>query len=41
VVGVGVGEDDFFYGEVLVFYSVEEGLGLVAAIDDPAGFVRG
>jgi len=41
VVCVGVGEDYFFNGEVLGFYSVEEGFGLIATIDDPAGFVRG
>ncbi len=41
MVGVGVGEDYFFDFELLVFYSVEEWLWLIATIDDPAGFVRG
>lgn len=37
VIGVGVGEDDSLGFELLLFYGVEEGGGLVAAIDDPAG----
>ena len=36
VVGVGVGEDDPFDDQLLVFHSIEQGLGVVPAIDDPA-----
>lgn len=39
VVGVGVGEDNLLDDELLGLGGVEEGLGLVAAIDDPAGLV--
>jgi len=38
MVGMGVGENNFLDDELLGLGGVEEGLGLVAAIDDPAGF---
>lgn len=38
VIGVGVCEDDFLDDEFLGLDSVEKGFGLVAAVDDPAGF---
>lgn len=41
VVCVGVGEDDFLDDEFLCFDGVEEGFGLVSAVNDPAGLSGG
>lgn len=41
VIGVGVGEDDLLDDEFLCFDGVEEGFGLVSAVNDPAGLAGG